>query len=40
MVDPLAGKVTSKKPTQPIKLLSVEGLKRALRFVQDIAFHS
>lgn len=37
MVDPLAGKVTSKKPAQPVKLLSVEGLKRALRFVEDIA---
>ncbi|XP_008457688.1 uncharacterized protein LOC103497330 [Cucumis melo] len=30
MVDPRAGKVTSKRPTQPVKLLSVESLKRAL----------
>ncbi|XP_038900917.1 protein MCM10 homolog [Benincasa hispida] len=30
MVDPQAGKVTSKKPAKPVKLLSVEGLKRAL----------
>ncbi|PON89989.1 Zinc finger, Mcm10/DnaG-type [Trema orientale] len=30
MVDPLADKTKLKKPTQPVKLLSVEGLKKAL----------
>ncbi|CAN1134544.1 Protein MCM10 homolog, partial [Linum perenne] len=30
MVDPLADKNNSKKPTQPMKLLSVEGLRKAL----------
>ena len=32
MVDPLADKTNLKKPMQPVKLLSVEGLKKALRF--------
>uniref|UniRef100_A0A2C9W1U1 Uncharacterized protein n=3 Tax=Manihot esculenta TaxID=3983 RepID=A0A2C9W1U1_MANES len=30
LVDPLADKTSIKKPTQPVKLLSVEGLKKAL----------
>ncbi|OMO74513.1 Zinc finger, Mcm10/DnaG-type [Corchorus capsularis] len=30
-VDPLSDKTNSKKPTQPVKLLSVEALKKALR---------
>lgn len=37
MVDPLAGKVNLKKSAAPVKLLSVEGLKKALRFVEDTA---
>lgn len=32
LVDPLADKTSIKKPTQPVKLLSVEGLKKALRY--------
>lgn len=35
MVDPLADKKHLKNPKQPVKLLSVEGLKKALRFVID-----
>ncbi len=35
MVDPLADRTNFKKPMQPLKLLSVEGLKKALRFVID-----
>jgi minichromosome maintenance protein 10 len=35
MVDPLADRTNFKKPMQPVKLLSVEGLKKALRFVID-----
>jgi hypothetical protein len=35
MVDPLADRTNFKKSTQPVKLLSVEGLKKALRFVID-----
>jgi hypothetical protein len=35
LVDPLADKTLLKRPTQPVKLLSVEALKRALRFVID-----
>lgn len=37
MVDPQAGRVNFKKAAPPVKLLSVEGLKKALRFVEDIA---
>ena len=33
MVDPLADRTNLRKPMHPAKLLSVEGLKRALRFV-------
>lgn len=33
MVDPLADRTSSKKPKQPLKVMSVEGLKRALRLV-------
>ncbi|CAK9315317.1 unnamed protein product [Citrullus colocynthis] len=40
MVDPLAGKVTSKKPAQPVKLLSVEGLKRALSNADKVTTNS
>ena len=34
MVDPLADRTNLRKQLQPAKLLSVEGLKKALRFVQ------
>ena len=37
MVNPLVGKVNSKHRAPPAKLLSVEGLKKALRFVEDIS---
>lgn len=33
MVDPLSDKTNTCKRKQPVKLLSVEGLKKALRFV-------
>lgn len=36
MVDPLADRTNFKKTMQPVKLLSVEGLKKALRFVLAI----
>lgn len=36
MVDPQVGKVNSKKRAAPVKLLSVEGLKKALR-LEDMA---
>lgn len=35
MVDPLADKKNLKNPKQPVKLLTVEGLKKALRFIVD-----
>ena len=38
MVDPLANKTNVKKPNQPVKLLSVEGLKKALRFLSCSSF--
>lgn len=38
MVDPLADRTNLKKRKQPVKLLSVEGLKKALRFVIDSTF--
>lgn len=38
MVDPLADRTNSNKRKQPVKLLSVEGLKKALRFVIDSIF--
>lgn len=33
MVDPLSDRTNACKRKQPVKLLSVEGLKKALRFV-------
>lgn len=44
MVDPMDGKM-SRKSAQPVKLLSVDGLKKALRFslfdiVDTISFHA
>ena len=38
MVDPLADRTNLNKRKQPVKLLSVEGLKKALRFVIGIIF--
>lgn len=38
MVDPLADRTNLKKRKQPMKLLTVEGLKKALRFVKDSTF--
>lgn len=35
MVDPLTDRTNLKKPTQPVKILSVDGLKKALRYVID-----
>ena len=35
MVDPLADRTNFKKSMKPVKLMSVEGLKKALRFVID-----
>lgn len=35
MVNPLADKTNFTKSKAPLKLLSVDGLKKALRFVQD-----
>lgn len=36
LVDPLADKTNVKRPMQPVKLLSVDGLKKALRFAKNI----
>lgn len=38
MVDPQTHKKNIAKPMQPKQVLSVEGLKKALRFVTDILF--
>lgn len=35
MVDPLSDSTNMKKASKPVKLLSVDALKRALRYVTD-----
>lgn len=40
LVDPLADRTNLRKSKQPAKLLSVEGLKKALRFVLVILVYS